>query len=161
MAEGYRGYIVSAPVRGSHYPQRVQNLVVRDYAQRRGLPYRLSLTEYAMPGSTMMLASLLDQLDAVDGIILFSLFTLPFERARRRAVYDRVLGAGKVMHAALEGLALETLADAGAWDDLIDIDATLGFTPFGGRYEKDDAPLGSDVAAALEAFGVRPESPDV
>ena len=160
MADGYRSYIVSAPVRGSHYPQRVQNLVVRDYAQRRGLPYRLSLTEYAMPGSTMMLASLLDELDAIDGIILFSLFTLPFERARRRAVYERVLAAGKVLHAALEGLALQTPSDAAAWDDLIDIDATLAFTPFGGRYEKDDAPLGRN-AAALAAFGVRPESPDV
>jgi sporadic carbohydrate cluster protein (TIGR04323 family) len=160
MHEGYRGYIVSAPVRGSHFPQRVQNLVVRDYAQRRGLAYRLSMTEYAMPGSTMMLASLLDELDAVEGIILFSLFTLPRDRARRRAIYERVLGAGKVLHAALEQLALRTPADAAEWDDLIEIDATLPLAPFGGRYEKDALPLGPDAGAALAAFGLRPEAPD-
>ena len=160
MAEGFRGYIVSAPVRGSHYPQRVQNLVVRDYAQRRGLAYRLSLTEYAMPGSTMMLASLLDDLPAIEGIILFSLFTLPRSGAKRRAIFDQIVDAGKTLHAALEGLALRTHGDAAAWSELIDIDATLPQTPFGGRYEKDAAPLGANAAAALAAFGLRPESPD-
>jgi sporadic carbohydrate cluster protein (TIGR04323 family) len=161
MSEGYRGYIVSAPVRGSHVPQRVQNLVVRDYAQRRGLPYRLSLTEYAMPGSTMMLAALLDDLDAVDGIILFSLFTLPRSTARRTAVFQRVLGAGKSLHAALEQLTLRSPADEAAWNDLIDIDATLPATPFRGRYEKDAMPLGSDADAALAAFGLTPERRNV
>jgi sporadic carbohydrate cluster protein (TIGR04323 family) len=158
MADGYRGYIVSAPVQGSHVPQRVQNLVVRDYAQRHGLPYRLSLTEYAMPGSTMMLATLLDDLASIDGIILFSLFTLPRDRARRTAMIERVLGAGKTLHAALERLALRTGADARAWDDLIAIDAALPATPFGGRYEKNAAPLGPDAARALAAFGVTPSA---
>jgi sporadic carbohydrate cluster protein (TIGR04323 family) len=156
MPEGYRGYIVSAPVQGSHVPQRVQNLVVREYARHRALPYRLSLTEYAMPGSTMMLASLLDDLDAIDGIILFSLFTLPRDRARRAAIVDRVLAAGKTLHAALERLALQTAADARDWDDLIAIDAALPATPFGGRYEKNAAPLGRDAAATLAAFGLTP-----
>jgi hypothetical protein len=113
-----------------------------------------------MPGSTMMLASLLDDLDAVDGIILFSLFTLPRAAARRAAIFDRVLGAGKSLHAALEQLALRTPADAAAWNELIDIDATLPATPFGGRYEKDATPLGAEAGAALAAFGITPESSD-
>ena len=96
MADGgYRGYIVSRPVRGSHFPQRVQNLVVRDYAQRRTLPYRLSVTEYAMPGCTMMFESLLDELPELDGIVLFSLFVLPVQREKRLRAYERVLAAGK------------------------------------------------------------------
>jgi sporadic carbohydrate cluster protein (TIGR04323 family) len=45
---GHRGYIASRPVRGQDWPQHVQNLVVRDYAQRNGLHYLLSATEYAM-----------------------------------------------------------------------------------------------------------------
>lgn len=144
---GYRGYIVSRPVRGSHFPQRVQNLVVRDYAARRSLPFRLSVTEYAMPGSTMMLESLLDELDALDGIVLFSLFTLPEHAAKRRRTYERVLAAGKTLHAALEQLTLSSTADITAWEDIIRVDAVLGATPFGGRYEKTDEPLGLDGPA--------------
>jgi len=155
MSEGgYRGYIVSAPVRGTAFPQRVQNLVVRDYAQRRGLTYRLSATEYAMPGSAMMLRTLLDELATIDGIILFSLFTLPADARRRRAIYDRVLAAGKTLHAALEGMVLRDERDVREWDDLIAIDATLAATPFGGRFEKDATPLGADAAAQIAAFGL-------
>jgi sporadic carbohydrate cluster protein (TIGR04323 family) len=153
---GYRGYIVSVPVRGTAFPQRVQNLVVRDYAQRRGLAYRLSATEYAMPGSLMMLRTLLDELHAIDGIILFSLFTLPAARAPRNAIIERMLAAGKPLHAALEQLVLHTPDDVRDWDDMIAIDATLGATPFGGRFEKNSEPLGTEAASQLAAFGLAP-----
>lgn len=148
---GYRGYIVSRPVRDSHFPQRVQNLVVRDYAARRGLPFRLSVTEYAMPGCTMMFESLLDELPALDGIILFSLFTLPATRERRRRAYERVLAAGKSLHAALEQLVISTPEAIAPWEDIIEVNAALPATPFAGRYEKTDAPLGpgADALAAI------------
>ena len=157
MADGgYRGYITSRPVRDSHFPQRVQNLVVRDYAQRRKLPFRLSLTEYAMPGCVMMLETLLGELDTLDGIILFSAFTLPADRARRTAVFDRVLAARTPLHAALENLVIRTAADVAIWDDMIDVDAILPATPFGGRYEKTAAPLGEHAAAMLAAMNLTP-----
>jgi sporadic carbohydrate cluster protein (TIGR04323 family) len=151
---GYRGYIVSRPVRGSQFPQRVQNLVVRDYAQRRKLPYRLSVTEYAMPGCTMMFESLLDELPELDGIVLFSLFVLPAQREKRLRAYGRVLDAGKSLHAALENLALTTREHIAAWEDIIAVDAVLGATPFGGRYEKTATPLGPNAASAIRTFGL-------
>lgn len=155
MAEGgFRGYITSRPVRESHFPQRVQNLVVRDYAQRRKLAFRLSLTEYAMPGCSMMLETLLSELEALDGIILFSVFALPADRLRRQSAFARVLAAGKPLHAALENLVLRTADDAERWNDLIEVDALLPATPFGGRYEKTAAPLGSSAAAMLAAMGL-------
>ena len=151
---GYRGYIVSRPVRGSHFPQRVQNLVVRDYAQRRKLAFRLSVTEYAMTGCTMMFESLLDELPGLEGIVLFSLFVLPAQRERRLRAYQRVLDAGKTLHAALENLVLATPADIPSWEDIIGVDAVLAATPFGGRYEKTATPLGAGAAAATAAFGL-------
>ena len=63
---GYRGYIASRPVRGLAQPQHVQNLVVRDYASRNKLHYLLSATEYAMPGSYMVLESALRELNHVE-----------------------------------------------------------------------------------------------
>jgi sporadic carbohydrate cluster protein (TIGR04323 family) len=152
MSSGFRGYIVSGPVRGVSFPQSVQHLVVRDYARRSGLIYHHHLTEYAMPGSSMMLTTLLDELDALEGIILFSLYTLPRSRERRRQVYERILGAGKSMHAALEGLTLRAAGDTAAWDDLIEIAAVLPATPFGGRYEKNGAPFGPDGDALVAAL---------
>jgi sporadic carbohydrate cluster protein (TIGR04323 family) len=155
MADGaFRGYIVSRPVRGSHFPQRVQNLVVRDYAQRRKLAYRLSVTEYAMPGCTMMFESLLGELPDLDGIVLFSLFVLPAQRDRRLRAYERIIDGGKTLHAALENLVLATRDDISKWEDIIGVDATLGATPFGGRYEKTATPLGDDAASMIRALGL-------
>jgi sporadic carbohydrate cluster protein (TIGR04323 family) len=151
---GYRGYIVSRPVRGSHFPQRVQNLVVRDYAQRRKLAFRLSVTEYAMPGCTMMFESLLDELPSLDGIVLFSLFVLPRQRERRLRAYERILGGAKTLHAALENLTLRTHADIARWEDIIGVEAVLAATPFGGRYEKTSHPLGPGAEDAVRAFGL-------
>lgn len=151
---GYRGYIVSRPVRGSHFPQRVQNLVVRDYARRRNLAFRLSVTEYAMPGCTMMFESLLDELPELDGIVLFSLFVLPGQRTRRRRAYERALGVGKTIHAALENLVLAQRSDIPAWEDIIGVDAALPAAPFGGRYEKTATPLGPDAERMIRAFAL-------
>ena len=44
--KGYRGYIFSNPINGNFIPQRVQNLVIKDYATRNKLFYKLSATEY-------------------------------------------------------------------------------------------------------------------
>jgi sporadic carbohydrate cluster protein (TIGR04323 family) len=104
---GYRGYIASRPVRGMMQPQNVQNLVVRDYAQRNGLSYKLSATEYAMPGSYMILESVLEELPSLEGVIFYSLFMLPEKTDRRREVYRRILDAGCALHGALENMVVD------------------------------------------------------
>ena len=141
-------------MRGSAIPQRVQNLVVRDYAQRRGLPYRLAATEYAMPGAYMMLEDTLAELDRLDGIVMYSLFLLPADAAHRRRVYDRVLATGTSLHAALEDMVVRTVADIRAFEDVTAVAHALRATPFGGRYEKTATPLGTDAEPLLRAFGI-------
>lgn len=149
-ARGFRGYIGSRPVRGVSFPQRVQNLVVRDFAQRHGLHYLLSATEYAMPSCYMMLASVLDELPKLDGVIAFSAFMLPKRKERRLAVYERILSQGKVLCAALEDLAIRSQADADRLEDMIDVVTALPASPFAGRYEKDeDWELRSDPFAQV------------
>lgn len=116
---GHRGYIASRKVRGQIMPQQVQNLVVRDYARRRGLTYKLSATEYGMPGCYMMLESVLAELDRLEGIILYSLFMLPRRQECRHVIYDRVLHSGGSLHAALEDLAITGPADIGRIEDIL------------------------------------------
>jgi len=133
---GYRGYIGSRPVAGNSYPQKVQNLVIRDYAARHGLDLKLSVTEYAMPGCHMMLQDVLAELDRLDGVILFSLFMLPDEAAKRDAIYRQVLVNGCALHAALEEMALADAADVTRFEETLRVSAWLGETPAGGAWRK-------------------------
>lgn len=116
--EGHRGYVASRPIFGSRAPQHVQNLVIRDYAARNGLHYKLSATEYAMPGCHMMLEQVLDELPGLEGVIAYSLFMLPRRAAPRRAVYRRILDAGADLHFAVEGLSLACEADLRRLEDI-------------------------------------------
>lgn len=115
---GYRGYIASRPVRGTSTPQHVQNLVIRDYAARNGLDFKLSATEYAMDGCYLMLEAVLDDLAKVDGIILYSVFMLPRDLARRNAVYRSVLDSARTLHGALENLQLSDDGDVRRLEDI-------------------------------------------
>jgi len=137
---GYRGYIVSRPVREVSYPHRVQNLVVRDFATRHNLLYKLSATEYAMPGCYMMLSDVLAQLPQLQGIILFSLFVLPRRAEERWAIYDRILEAGCELHAALEEMVLKDRSEIESFEEMIQAVLTLPNTPMGGYYHKSENP---------------------
>jgi sporadic carbohydrate cluster protein (TIGR04323 family) len=137
---GYRGYIISRPVRGLSYPHRVQNLVVRDYATRHNLAYKLSATEYAMPGCYMMLYDVLAELPQLEGIILFSLFMLPQRTESRWKIYDLVLGAGCQLHAGLEEMVLQDRSEIENFEEMIQAVLTLPNTPMGGYYQKSENP---------------------
>ena len=116
--QGYRGYVASRAVRGQIWPQGVQNLVIRDYAQRNGLTYLLSAVEYAMPGCYMNLETVLEELDRIEGVLLFSLFMLPERPERRRAIYERIFAAGASLHGALENLSLREASDIQRIEDI-------------------------------------------
>lgn len=148
---GYRGYIISRPVRGISYPHRVQNLVVRDYATRHNLAYKLSATEYAMPGCFMMLYDVLAELEQLEGIILFSLFMLPQRKESRLKIYDRILSYKCELHAAMEEMVLRGRNEIESFEEAIEAVLTLPKTPMGGYYSKsEDAKLKEFFIEALK-----------
>ena len=109
--KGYRGYISARATAGGRTPQHVQNLVIRDYASRRQLQFKLSVTEYVMPGAFMQLHLILEDLQNLEGVILYSLFMLPANHLHRMDIYRKVLDRGCSLHFAVEGLTLETPED--------------------------------------------------
>ncbi|MDP1571655.1 MAG: hypothetical protein Q8L86_16795 [Vicinamibacterales bacterium] len=123
---GYRGYIASRAVRGETTPQHVQNLVIRDYANRNKLQFKLSATEYGMPMCYMMLESIIEELPTLEGIIVFSMFMLPQRAERRRAIYRRVLDSGCTLHAALEALVLKSERDIQLFEDVFQVQQLTG-----------------------------------
>ncbi len=119
---GYRGYIASRAVRGVVTPQHVQNLVIRDYADRNGLAFKLSATEYAMEACYMMLEAVLEDIENLDGIICYSLFMLPKQARRRHAIYRRAIGSGRTLHGALENMKITSPRDIARFEDIMLVD---------------------------------------
>jgi sporadic carbohydrate cluster protein (TIGR04323 family) len=117
--KGYRGYVFSRPVDNHRVPQHIQNLVIRDYATRRKLQYLLSATEYAMPDCYLILEQVLEDLAALDGVILYTMFMLPADPAQRDLMYRRLLKAGCRLHAAVEGFVLEDETDIERWENVL------------------------------------------
>lgn len=73
----FMGYIFSREIDGNLIPQKVQNLVIRDYALRTKKNLLLSSTEYKMKKSYLMLNSLINKKNKkFNGIIIYSLFML-------------------------------------------------------------------------------------
>lgn len=126
---GHRGYVASRPVFGNRVPQHVQNLVIRDYAARNNLHYKLSATEYAMPGCYMMLQQVLDELTELEGVIAYTLFMLPQRPARRLDIYRRTLDARASLHFAVEGLVLTSAADIRPLEDIWSVQAIMSRAP--------------------------------
>ena len=86
-----RGYIFSRPFMGERVPQHIQNLVIRDYCQKKNLNYLLSLTEYAMPGCQLILNQAINELNHLDGIVAYSLFQLPEVQIERELIIKTLL----------------------------------------------------------------------
>ena len=122
---GFRGYIGCRPIGGHRVPQHVQNLVIRDYAQRHGLRFLLSGAEYVMPGSYLMLEQILGELEPGGGLIAYSLFMLPSQADKRHQVWRRVLDAGATLHAAVEEQVLGGEEDIDRLEMLFQVHAAL------------------------------------
>ena len=108
----------SGPTQGFRTPQHVQNLVIRDYCQSREMTFLLSGTEYAIPGSFLILNQMVDRLDQLEGLVLYSLFQLPEDPDARQKIYAQLCDKGKTMHFALEALSLSDQRGIGRIEDI-------------------------------------------
>ena len=115
---GFQGYVTSRTFQGQRVPQHVQNLVIRDYCKNRGMIYLLSGTEYAIPGSTMILKQILNRLEKLDGIVFYSLFQLPENTQDRIKIYQQVIACNKSIHFAVETLMLNEEQDCHRLEDI-------------------------------------------
>ena len=103
---------------GQRVPQSVQNLVIRDYCQRKGLQYLLSSVEYAEHQSYRMLSSIIEDSENLSGIVAYSVFQMPISMSRRLRVFQELISRGKEIHFALEGLAISEGRDIDRVNDL-------------------------------------------
>ena len=120
-----RGYIFARPFMGERAPQHVQNIILRDYCNKKGFELLLAATEYAMPDSSMILESVLDDLDSVDGVVFYSLYQLPTQSKQRSSVYSRALKSGKSLHFAVDGMSITKPSDIDSVEQCLLVKTTL------------------------------------
>lgn len=108
---GYRGYIFSRKVDGNFIPQRVQNLVIKDYADRNNLFFKLSATEYKMDNSFLMLENVLKEIKKIEGMIFYSIFMLPKKNEKRENILKLFINNKKKLFFALEEFKLSNEKD--------------------------------------------------
>tara|TARA_Y100001934_G_C12091129_1_gene649318 strand:- start:177 stop:581 length:405 start_codon:yes stop_codon:yes gene_type:complete len=126
---GFKGYVASRPFQGHRVPQHVQNLVIRDYCATRNMAYLLSGTEYAIPGSFLILQQLIDGLESLEGIVFYSLFQMPQEAGKRKVIYDQVVHKQRSLHFAVESLSFSRDQDRQRLEDIWDVSMTIPDVP--------------------------------
>ena len=109
--QGYRGYVSCREFGGLSIPVPVQSTFLRDYCARKGFLYKLHVNENEFPHSYMVLDGMLQELDGLEGILMFSMFMLPQRPQRRRGVYERILATGIELHFPLENLVIRRPED--------------------------------------------------
>ena len=117
---GYRGYIFSKEIRGNFIPQRVQNLVIKDYSLRNKLFFKLSATEYNFQNHKN-LKQVLKRIKSFDGMIFYSLFMLPEIKKDRYFIYNKFLNNKKELHFALEELTVKSRKDLTLIENILSI----------------------------------------
>ena len=96
-------------------PVPAQNILYREYSNRLGLHFKLSVNELFFPGCFLNLFSLLNEIDEIGGILMSSIFMLPSDPELRGKVYQLMLDKGSEIHFVLENIILSTPKDI---DDL-------------------------------------------
>ena len=109
--KGFRGYIFSKKINGNFIPQRVQNLVIREFANRKDIMFKLSSTEYNMKNSYIMLNSLLDDYIFIEGVIFYSIEQLLDDKKICLKIIKFLLNKKKIIFFALEELKISNISE--------------------------------------------------
>jgi sporadic carbohydrate cluster protein (TIGR04323 family) len=106
-----KGYIFSRSFFGERVPQHIQNIILRDYCKKKDINFLLSATEYAVDKSTYILFELVKDYRNYNGIVLYSIFQLPFEKKLRHLLFKKTIKKKKELHFACENIVAKTKAD--------------------------------------------------
>tara|TARA_B100000029_G_scaffold510207_1_gene601154 strand:+ start:1285 stop:1677 length:393 start_codon:yes stop_codon:yes gene_type:complete len=106
-----RGYNFSRDFMGERVPQHVQNIVIRDFCQKRNLNFLLSASEYSMSNSFHILKDLTHNMSGIYGIVAYSLFQMPYNDDERKKIFNKILKKKKKIFFACENLEILKQAD--------------------------------------------------
>ena len=123
--KNFRGYIFSRSFYGERAPQHIQNQIIRDFCEKKKINYFLSSVEYTLDNSNLILKKVLNELDEVDGIVMYSLFQIPKNTSEREKVYKKILNKKKLLYFAVENLRLKYNYEKNHIENIIKIKTLL------------------------------------
>ena len=106
-----RGYNFSRPFMDERVPQHVQNIVIKDFCQKNGFNFLLSVTEYSMKNSFYILNQLVNNLTGLNGIVAYSVFQMPYDDKKRETLFKKILKKKKQIFFACENLKISNTKD--------------------------------------------------
>jgi sporadic carbohydrate cluster protein (TIGR04323 family) len=101
-----RGYISSRDINGAYYPQNIQNLIIRNFAELNNIKFQLSGTEWNIKNSFLMLRSILSEKN--DGVIFFSIFQIYENKIFFKKILKEIIEKNKLAVFALENIAVSS-----------------------------------------------------
>ena len=105
-----RGYMSSRPFMGERVPQHIQNQVIRNYCIQNKFQYLLSVVEYSIINSSLMLNQLFNETKNIDGIGFYSLFQLPESDEKRQKFLKKIIDKKKFVFFAVENMIVSSKA---------------------------------------------------
>jgi len=129
MKQGVRGYVTHHEFGGNKIPIPVQNLVLRNYTHQNNLFFKLSINEYSIPYCYIQLESLLIELPELEGVVMCSIFMLPKNPTKRKAIYQQFLDHDAALHLIFESTVIRTQEDVDLVEEIIAIRKILSTCP--------------------------------
>jgi len=127
--EGYRGYVTCREFGGLQIPVPVQSQLMREYAQRKGLMFKLHVNENSFARSYMSLEGLVADLEGLEGLFVTSYYMLPKRAARRQRMLQQVFDAGGEIHFILENVVVRSMKDWWPIEETLQIYELLPLCP--------------------------------
>ena len=110
---------------GERAPQHVQNIVIRDYCNKKSFNFLLSDSEYKMKNSFLILKNIVSKIKNYDLIIAYSVFQLPENEIERKKILVKIIKNKKEFHFAVEQIKVKSLKDIKVIDRLWKIKKTM------------------------------------
>jgi|TARA_B100001059_G_C17459958_1_gene391649 sporadic carbohydrate cluster protein (TIGR04323 family) len=120
-----KGYIFSREINGTIIPQKVQNLVIREYCKNKNYIYQLSSVEHKMKNTFHVLDEVLNSLSNVNGIVMYSIFQLPYDEKKRISVLGKLFKKSKFVSFAMENIVIKNKKDLKKLNSLIKLNFLL------------------------------------
>lgn len=124
-----RGYISSRDINSNFISHKIQNLVIRDFCNNCNLRYLLSSVEHKMKNSYFVLNMVLNEINKIDGIVMYSIFQLPKNERERIKIFNVMIKKKKILCFALENIILKNEKDALDANNLYKLNHLIKFCP--------------------------------
>jgi sporadic carbohydrate cluster protein (TIGR04323 family) len=118
-SKGTKAYTSSRAFGGLQIPIPLQSAAIRRYCEERSLVFHLHVVENLIPGTYLVLESVVADAALYEGIAMCSIDMLPSDSRHRRDIVQRCLAAGCRLHFLFEQRVVATAADADELETLI------------------------------------------